>query len=52
MEEHPTVKSGRLEMVSVLISPDSATKMEISAKGSAPVIAGSRRCAADSLRAR
>ena len=31
MEEHPIKKPGRLEMVSVFMGPDSATKMEISA---------------------
>ena len=30
MKEHPTKKLGRLEMVSVFMGPDSATKMEIS----------------------
>ena len=30
MEEHPTKKPGRLEMVSVFMGPEPATKMEIS----------------------
>ena len=30
MEEHPTKKPGRLQMVSVFMGPDSATKMKIS----------------------
>ena len=28
MEEHPTKKPGRLEMVSVFMDPDSATKVD------------------------
>ena len=30
MEEHPTKKPGRLEMVSMFMGPASATRMEIS----------------------